>query len=79
MCKKLKIKSHGISRDFIEKSRDLQVTKIPGSLFRDISEIKILGFLVQGFFNPGIIPEYPGTGISRAHLYSVASKVVKAI
>ena len=31
--------------------------------------MKISGFLVPGFFNPRIIPGYPGTGISRAQFY----------
>ena len=64
MRKKAKIKSHGISLDVIEKSWDLQATKIPGfyipGYFRNLN---------SGIFGPRIFQSWNYPGISHAHLY----------
>ena len=75
MRKKPKIKSHGISLDFVEKFRDLQVTKIPGFFYLGIfQKLKSRDFWSRDFLIPGLsrdIPEpgYPAHTISAIFVF----------
>ena len=72
MRKKPKIKSHGISWDFIEKSQDIQVTKMPGFFYPGIfQKLKSWDCWSRDILIPGLSQDIPGPGypmhISRAY------------
>ena len=61
MRKKPKIKSHRISRDVIEKSWDLQVTKNPGIFYPGIfQKLRSRDFWSRDFLIPGLSRDIPG-------------------